>query len=74
MIASTEILLQVFSSIPDEMGKRAPWIPLADVEMIFYKVSGKRNGDDREAALNRRCQGFYQAIAVLPSMGLAVGF
>lgn len=50
------------------MGKRAPWIPLADVEVIFYKVSGKRDGDDREAALNSRYQGFYQAIAVLPSV------
>ena len=40
MIASAEILLKVLSFIPDEMGKGAPRIPLANVEVVLCKASG----------------------------------
>lgn len=55
VIASAEILLKVLPSIPEEMGKGAPRIPLANVEVFFCKVSGRRGEDDRQAVLRCRC-------------------
>lgn len=48
VIASAEVLLQVLSPILDEVGKGAPRIPFANVEVVFLKASWRRGGYDKD--------------------------
>jgi len=51
VIASADILLKVLPSIHDEMGKGAPRIPLADVEVVFYKASSASPRQEEEVEM-----------------------
>lgn len=49
-MAPADILLKVLSSIHEKMGKGAPRIPLANVEVVFCKASNapQRQGEEVE--------------------------
>lgn len=50
VMAPADILLKVLSSIHEKMGKGAPRIPLANVEVVFCKASNapQRQGEEVE--------------------------